>query len=237
MIQRLLSVIYVDLRLQARNGFYHAVAFVLIIWAIVVSQLPSLNWVYLMPAVLLGNLLTVSFYFIGGLILLEKSEGTLEAQVVSPLTDGEYLASKLITLCALSLFESLVMVWTAVGSELDLLPMAAGIASASVLYSLAGFLAVSRYDSINEYIFPSVLYVVVLQLPYLHYFGLWESQVLYIHPLQGPLVLMSAAFVSASEGLWGYGLGCSVAWIILAFLASRRAFQRFVVLREGAGVH
>lgn len=49
---------------------------------------------------MLGNLPLATFFFIAGLVLLEKGEGTLEAQIVTPLTAGGYLASKILTLTA-----------------------------------------------------------------------------------------------------------------------------------------
>ena len=64
----------------------------------------------MLPAVVFGNLVAVNFYFMAGLILLGKGEGTLEAQVVTPLAYWEYLVSKTVTLAALSLVEQFVIV-------------------------------------------------------------------------------------------------------------------------------
>ena len=64
--------------LQLRNGFYYAVAFVLACWFLLLTRLPPLDWGYVLPAVIFGNLVMVNFYFVAGLVLLEKDEGTLE---------------------------------------------------------------------------------------------------------------------------------------------------------------
>ena len=109
-MSRLLATMGTDLRLQHRNGFYYAVAFVLILFAILVSQLPAFDWTRWLPPLVFGNLVMVSFFFVGGLVLLEKGEGTLEAQVVTPLRVGEYLGSKIATLALLSLVENLIIV-------------------------------------------------------------------------------------------------------------------------------
>ena len=91
-MHRLAATVLLDLRLQLRNGFYYAVAFVLACWFLLLTRLPPLDWGYVLPAVVFGNLVMVNFYFVAGLVLLEKGEGTLEAQVVTPLADWEYLA-------------------------------------------------------------------------------------------------------------------------------------------------
>lgn len=232
-MHRLAATVRLDLRLQVRNGFYYAVAFVLACWFGVLTRLPPIDWGYVLPAVVFGNLVMVNFYFVAGLVLLEKGEGTLEAQVVTPLADWEYLASKALTLAALSVVEQVVIVWSAYGSGFAAGPLVAGVALAGVLYTLTGFLLVARYRSINEFLFPSVLFTTVLSLPMLHYFGLWDTPLFYLHPFTAPLMLLGGAFRPIALWEWTYGVLYSAAWAGLLLLAGRRAFDRFIVAREG----
>ena len=232
-MSRLFATIRVDIRLQVRNGFYYAVVFFLLGWFVLLSQLPEIDWGYLLPPIVLGNLVAVSFYFMGGLVLLEKGEGTLEAQVVTPLADWEYLVSKIVTLTALSLVEHLMIVSSAYGPGFGAASLVVGIALAAILYTLLGFIAVARYDSINEYLFPSTFYVMALSLPFLHYFGVWESWLMYLHPLQAPLVIMKGAFRPIEAWEWAYGLLYSALWITILFGFNRRAFSRFIIAGEG----
>jgi len=245
-VLRFAATVATDIRLQHRNGFYYAVAFVLAVFAIVITALPVFDWSLWLPALLFGNLVMVSFFFIGGLILLEKTEGTLEAQVVTPLRLREYLGSKLLTLVALSLAENLIVVLLVLKAGMPddsgyrALPLAPilllglGIATAAVLYTLFGFMTVARYDSINEFLLPATFIVTALSLPYLGYFDFWTSPLLYLHPLQGSLVTMKAAFFPVPQpALWA-GAVSTLAWIAIAYGLSRRAFRRFVIQKEGA---
>ena len=234
-MHRLAATVRLDLRLQMRNGFYYAVAFVLACWFVVLTRLPAIDWGYVLPAVVFGNLVMINFYFVAGLVLLEKGEGTLEAQVVTPLASWEYLASKALTLAALAVVEQVVIVWSAYGGGFAAGPLVAGIVLAGVLYTLAGFLLVARYRSINEFMFPSVLFTTVLSLPLLHYFGLWDSWLLYLHPFAAPLVLLGGAFRPIAPWEWAYGALYSAAWAGFLLLAGLRAFDRFIVAREGVG--
>src|SRR3982750_3529278 len=155
---RLLATIRCDLRLQQRNGFYYATAFVVAVYALGLSQLHAagirLNLAALLPALVLNNLMITSFYFVGALVLLEKTEGTLAAQVVSPLRAGEYLAAKVITLTALALAYNLAVVALVVGDRFGALALIAGVGAMSALMVMAGFLAVARYESVNEFLIP-----------------------------------------------------------------------------------
>lgn len=232
-MKRLLATLRCDVRLQLRNGFYYAAAFVAAVNVLILHWLPreSLGW--LLPALLLENMLINTFYFMAGLVLLEKGEGTISAQVVTPLRTWEYLAAKVLSLALLSVVEALAIAGLALRLGFAPIPLVAGIALAAALFCLYGFIVVARYDSINEYLLPSVLYTAVLGLPLLGYFGLWASPLLYLHPVQAPLVILQAAFRPLAAWQWAYGLVYSALWIGIAGGLSQRAFRRFVVRTEG----
>ena len=138
------------------------------------------------------------------------------------------------TLAALSVVEQVAIVWSAYGGGFAAGPLVGGIVLAAILYTLTGFLLVARYRSINEYMFPSVLFTVVLSLPMLHYFGLWDTWLLYLHPFTAPLVLLAGAFGPIPSWQWVYGVLYASAWAGLLLLAGRRAFDRFIVARGGS---
>jgi fluoroquinolone transport system permease protein len=233
-MRRLIATMRCDITLQARHGFYYATAFVLIICVALSSQVSALDLKWLLPPLVLGNLLMNTFYFIGGLILLEKSEGALEAQVVTPLRTWEYLASKVCTLMLLSLVENLVIVFLVAGSAFNLPLLATSIVLTSVIYCLAGILVVVRYDSINEYLMPSVLYTSILSAPLASYLVRWEFPLFYLHPLYATLLLAQAAFQPLSGWKTAYGTLYSLLWGGLLAAFSGRAFRRFITERMSA---
>jgi fluoroquinolone transport system permease protein len=235
-MKRLLATLVCEIQLQYRNGFYYATVFVLAAWLGLFSQLPRFDLGYALPACVLGNLFITTFYFVGGLVLLEKEEGSLEARVVTPLRTGEYLAAKVITLSGLALVENLILVagLSLLGfnrAGVNALPLCLGLLLAAGLLCLAGFAAIARYHSINEFLFPSLGYVIGLSLPFIDYFGLWRSPLFYLHPLQAPLLLLQAAFQPVARGQVVYGLLYSALWLGIAYLATRHAFDRFIIGR------
>ena len=174
-----------------------------------------------------------TFYFIAGLVILEKGEGTMEAQVVTPLRTWEYLASKIITLTGLSIVESFVIVVFSYGFNFNWLAMIFGIVLLGPIYTLFGFIAVVRYDSINEYIFPSAMYTIIFSIPMIFYFNIRDDWFFYLHPLQAPLVLLKAAFQPVEFWQYFYGILYSILWIGIVFSISRWVFNRFVTARGG----
>lgn len=233
-MSRLVATLRCDVRLQYRNGFYWAVAFLVAALLVVITQIPPLDWKPVLPPLVLGNLVTATFFFMAGLVLLEKKEGTLAAQIVTPLSATDYLVSKIGTLTALSIVEHVLLALITVGTAFNPVALVVGVVAAAALYCLAGFGAVVRYDAINEMMFPTIVWVTLFSLPILHYAGLWSSPVMYLHPFQAPLVVLEAAVQPIEAWEWAYGLGYSALWIGLGFIWCRRSFQRFVVSAAGA---
>lgn len=232
---RLAATVHGDARLQLRQGFYYAAAFVLVVLIAVGRQLPAdvLEWV--LPVIVLSNVQINTFYFLAGLVLLEKGEGTLQAQVVTPLRPGEYLASKVVTLTVLSVVENIALVLATLGPATLLrggLVLLVGIVLASLLFCFSGLLAVARHDSINEFLMPSFLYTLVLTLPLLPYFGLLASPLFDLHPMQAPLALLRQCFDRGPAPSLLALASCAAGTAIAARL-SLRAFHRFVVNGTG----
>jgi fluoroquinolone transport system permease protein len=232
-MKRLLSTVRYEFRLQYRNGFYYAAAFVAVLLVIGLLQIPAQSRALILPVLVMQNLMINTFYFTGGLVLLEKGQGTLEAQVVTPLRTWEYLAAKVVTLSILSLFESTVIVLLGYGFGFRWLPLAAGILLMAAIMTLFGFIVVARYDSINEYLMPSVLYLFVFTIPILDYFQVMESWLFYLHPLQGPVLLLKAAFEPVQYWQMIYGVLYAGLWVALVYLWSKRSFYQFIVRKEG----
>jgi len=232
-MNRLLTTMRWDIALQVRNGFYYATAFVVAMWALIFLQLPALNIAWFLPCLVAGNLLMNTFYFISGLVLLEKGEGTLSALVVTPLRIGEYLTAKIGTLTLLATLENVLIVGLLYGFGFRAVPLVLGIVLVSAFYVLTGFVAVARYDSINQYLFPSVIYSSLVSLPLLPYLAQWDHWLLYVHPLQGLLVLLQAAFEPVAAWKLVFGVLYAAFWIGIVYRWSRRAFTRFILVGSG----
>jgi fluoroquinolone transport system permease protein len=231
-MRRWFSSLRWDVVVQFRNGFYLVSGLFTAIWLGLLSLLPkdgSIDLGLLIPAFMVMNLLITTFYYVGALVLLEKNEGTLTALVVTPLRDLEYLAAKIVSLTGLAVVESLVIVGLVFGLRFNILPLLAGAAVLGAFYTLIGFVAIARYQSINEYLMPSALVVLLLMLPLVDYLGLWRSALFAVHPLQPLLVIMRGSFVSLAGWEIGYGIGGALLWLAVGLLWARRVYARFVV--------
>ncbi|HCK65082.1 MAG TPA: ABC transporter permease [Anaerolineae bacterium] len=232
-MNRLLSTARWDVSLQYRNGFYFVSAFVAAFFIILLRQFPSVDWSYWWPAIITGNLTINAFYFMAGIVLLEKSEGTLEAQVITPLRPWEILLSKVLTLGLLSLFETLLIIVLVQGVNFNWFLLVTSIVFYIAMLALYGFFVVARYDSISEFILPSVVWTLGFSLPLLYYFDIWRNPIMFLHPLQAILILIQSSFASVPTWQIVYGISYSILWTGIALYFSLRAFHKFVVVKEG----
>lgn len=237
-MKRLGAAIRTDVRLQLRNGFYHAAAFIAVFSILGLRYLPAQMREFVLPALVVSNLLIGTFYFIAGLVLLEKAERTLEAIAVTPLRGHEYLAAKVITLGVLSLIENSAIVVLSHGFRIHILPLILGILMGAAVYTLFGFAVVARYSSINEFLLPSIVWATPLFVPFLHYFGLWGGgfwELFFaLQPLQPSLILMRAAFVPVSAIELALAIAAGALWILIFWVWTRRGYARFAVRQEVA---
>lgn len=230
-LRRIASSLRWEVVLQFRNGFYYAVGFIMACLVLIYTQLPQLDMRAVLPGILLGNLLVTTFYFMAGLVMLERGEGSLEARVVTPLRSSEYLLVKVLALSLLVLAENLLIAGMFSGFRFALFPASLGLVLAGIMFSLVGFLAVVRYDTINEFLMPSMGFTMVMMLPLLDFFDVVQSPLFLLHPLQAGLTLIEGGFRPLSGLEWAYGLTYSLVTVLVLFVLCRRAFRRFVTAR------
>lgn len=231
-MRRLVSTLRRDAILQLRHGFLLAGAVVALFWVLVLGQLPEAALTPALAPFLFLNLLVTTFYFVAGWVLFEKGEGTLEALVVTPLRESEYLLSKIAVLTLLGAAEGLVIVLFVHGADFGWLAAAAGTVLSATLYTCLGFVLVSRYDSINEFLLPSSLFTFAMQLPVIDVIGLWESPLFLLWPTYASLVLLQAAFQPVPVWKLAYAVvyASTASWLL--FRLALASYRRFIVRQE-----
>ena len=228
-MNRLVSALSWDVRLQNRYGFYAVYSVVTGMYVAGVLVAPD-AWIgWLAPLVIFSDPAFLGFYFIAALVLFEKGEGVINALVTSPLTTGEYLLSKAASLTLLATLASIVLALAAAGLQVSFLPLLVSVMLTSVLFVFVGFVAVARFDSLNAYFMTAIVYLMPFSLPFLPYFGVLEHPLFYLLPTHGSLLLLSAGFEPVPTWQLAYAVAYLAVWCIAAFVAARRAFDHHIV--------
>ncbi|MCB0073263.1 MAG: hypothetical protein KDE20_17460 [Caldilineaceae bacterium] len=232
-MNRLVATLRWDLVNQYRQGFYIAGGFVIVVWAIVLWNLPAPVVELLLPFLIFFDLSIFGFYFMAGMLFLEKGDGVLQALVVTPMRSWEYLVSKSATLALLAVLVSVAVVLLVHGFAVNWWLFVPAVALNSWLLVLIGFMLAARFDAINEFLIPSIFYMVPSQLPALQYFGIWESPLLYLVPTMPSMLLLEGAFGAIAGWQIVYAFVYLLAACVLVTWWAQRTFVRFVVRAGG----
>lgn len=232
---RLLTALRLELTLQVRQRFLHAAVFSGLIWLAVLLPMPAHLRPVAEPYVLAGDVTIIGFFFIAGSVFFEKQERTLSAVIASPLRFVEFLSAKLIVLLAVSVFVAVSVTTIVHGFSYRPVPMIAGVVLGTLLMLLVGFISSLPFDSISDWFLAATVPLAVMNLPLLHYSGLWPNPVLYLLPTQGPLLLLGAAFDQRQLAPWQIGYALVYPALCVAGLqwVSGKLFVRYVATTAG----
>ena len=179
---RLRSLILWDIRFQARYGFYFLYAVLTAIYVAVLSAVPE-GWREKAAAILIfSDPASMGLFFMGAIVLLEKSQRTPWALAVSPVRAAEYIAAKVMSLSAISLVVAAVLTAAAgvdaganagaYGSagagafgSVDSYIVLFGTVLSSVVFTLLGIIIATRISSLNQFILWTVPMELVCFVP------------------------------------------------------------------------
>jgi fluoroquinolone transport system permease protein len=182
----------------------------------------------LVPALAVGMLQVTAFFFAAALLLLERSERTLTALAVSPVTPACYLAVRMVTLTTLATAELVGVVWIAFGLTGTWPLIVASTMAMGVVYTGFGVLVASRYSSINRLLLPASMVVTVLLLPLLPHFGLAPRVPFLLHPIEPALTLIRAAYLPTTPTDLAFGVVGCVVWAAASFWWGQRAVRHMM---------
>jgi fluoroquinolone transport system permease protein len=113
---------------------------------------------------------TIGLSFVGAMVLVEKSQGTLFALGVTPARPAAYVAAKAVSLTLLTFASSLAVLACATGGKLDLGRQLLALALCSAVAVLIGLLCVARVASMNQLITTLLWVQTLLYVPLLSHF-------------------------------------------------------------------
>ncbi|MEZ4813065.1 MAG: ABC transporter permease [Caldisericia bacterium] len=226
-MSRLLVQLKNDFRLLVRHNLVGATVFMTVFWAILfllaLASFPAKYvFEYILPIILLTDTSTMGFYFLAGMVLFEKDQNVISGLVVSPLTSGEYIWSKVVSMGLLTALSGGVIAIASVwGRGMNMFWAIVGLFLIAVFYSLVGFISVAKIDNITKYLFVGSLYFVFFNLPILGIYDVWKGFTIYLHPVWPFALLMQAPFVGIEIWQILYSLGYIAISITIAFIFAK----------------
>lgn len=210
---RLRNLFLFDIRFQARYGFYFLYTVLTVLYVIVLFALPE-NWREKAATIFIfSDPAAMGLFFMGAIVLLEKSQHTPCAAAVSPVRAVEYIIAKAGSLSVVSLAAAAVL---ALAANVDhLYIVLAGTAISSIMFTLFGIIIATKIVSLNQFILWTVPIEILCFVPaILHLFKITPAWSRY-YPVNVCMDMVSGNLPS------GTGLFNMIAMTIILFVLSR----------------
>ena len=202
-----------DIRFQAKYGFYFLYAVLTVIYTIVLFAVPG-SWKENTAAILIfSDPASMGLFFMGAIVLLEKSQHTPCAFAVSPVRPMEYIIAKVCSLSAISLVVAAILALAASVNNLHIVLF--GTAISSAIFTLFGIVIATKIISLNQFVLWTVPIEIVCFVPaILHLFKITPAWLRY-YPINVCMDMVSGCAPS------GIGILAVIAWTAILLVLSK----------------
>ncbi|MGN1164395.1 MAG: hypothetical protein ACI4S4_06300 [Candidatus Ornithospirochaeta sp.] len=161
-----------DLRLLFREGIIPLYALVTFIYAIVMSSVPS-EWRSMVSRILIfSDPSALGLYFMGAVVLTEKSQHMDAAFSVLPVSSRRHVLSKTIAMIVPSIVSALILAYIA--DVLDIV-LVFGTVIGSITFTLLGIIISSFVTELNTYILLTIpIMAATASVSVIHMIGLLD---------------------------------------------------------------
>jgi fluoroquinolone transport system permease protein len=216
-----------ELRFTARYGILAVYGIISVIYLLLLLWIDPAVRPLSGGVIILTDPAAMGLFFMGAMVLLEKSQQVNCALAVSPVRAGEYIAAKVLALGALGLLVALVVGAVAGNPPVGIV---LSVALGSPLFTMLGMMVACRSKSLNQFLLLSVPVETVVFLPALFYwFGGVSSPLWLLTPGVAGIVLLGG-----DTGLWLPAALSLLVWDAGVYLLCRREVKAYFV-RLGGG--
>lgn len=179
---RVIYSILNDIKFQFKYGFYLVYFIITMVYIGVVYALPPSLRQTASAVITFSDPAALGLFFMGAIVLFEKSERVLNSLFISPLKIDEYIFSKVFSLGLISTLVGIVITIITSYKNANILSLVIGLMLGSILFSLAGLIVATKVNSLNGFMIGLIPIGTFLSMPpFLLFFGV-NHPLLNLHP-------------------------------------------------------
>lgn len=175
------SLILSDIRFQYRYGFYFIYLVFSVLYVAILFALPE-DW--RKPAAMLmifTDPAAMGLFFMGAIVLFEKSERVLDSIAVSPVKPLEYALSKLVSIGLIATLVACAIGFSA-GVVAKPLLFVSAVFLCSCLFSALGLVVACKTSTLNQFMIAAVPAEIVIIVPAVLWMFWLKLDILFLHP-------------------------------------------------------
>ena len=215
---RLGRLIRGDIHFQWKYGFYFIYFILTLLYVCAIAALPE-HWKNNIAAIMIySDPAAMGLFFMGAIVLLEKSQKVLNAMVVSPVKVSEYILSKTVALIDISTIIAMILGLVSVSNHL--LGIAVGTALTSEIFTMLGIIAATRISNLNQFL------IVIMPI----------EIVCFVPPIVGLFVKLPDIFrffpftacmnlITGKNSLLSFDMVLVIATLIILYIVARRTVR------------
>ncbi|MEO1218025.1 MAG: hypothetical protein AAFY45_31135 [Bacteroidota bacterium] len=169
----------------------------------------------------------IGLFFMGLGYLMERNQGILGALIVTPQNLHTYLIARIISFSLIGGLCALGMAFAVLGVDFHIIPFFAGVFLTSTLFCMLGVGIAVYSTEFLLFLLRSIPVLILMSLPLLAYYQLFDSELFELFPIQGPLKLITSSYEADSftnNLFWQYLR--SFSWVLLAYGILYRFMKR-----------
>lgn len=226
---KLKNLIKGDILFQFKYGFYYLYIIIICLYIVLLSMLSGNIKSIICDTLILSDPGAMGMFFMGAIILLEKSERIVNSIAVSPINTCQYILSKVLSISLISVIAGSFLILESESSNIMI--SLTGIFLSSVLFTLLGLIIGTKAISLNQYVIYTVPFEIILFVPaVLKRVGLIKkSSLLFLNP--GCLLIN---LVQGDSSTFVLSFIISLFFIILFFIIAKVCVSK--MFNEAGGI-
>ena len=178
---KLMALLHGDVRVQFKYGFYLLDLFFSLFYIGLLAAFPQAWRQTAAVLMVFSDPAALGLFFMGALVLFEKSERVLDSLAIAPVKVRDYVLSKLLSLALISTLVALA-IGAFGGIVASPLYFLAGVMLGSCLFSALGLMVAARIATLNQFIVFTVPIQIATNIPAIAYIAGWQPVWLLLHP-------------------------------------------------------
>jgi fluoroquinolone transport system permease protein len=219
---KLKNLVMGDIYFQIKYGFYFVYMVFTLFYICLLFAFPVSIRGKSVSILIYSDPAAMGLFFMGAIILLEKSQRVLNSIAVSPVRVSQYILSKVISLGIIGTLVGVIL--TLFSGADNILGTVVGTFLGSVIFTLLGLIAATKVNSLNQFMVATIPFEILCLVPPILYLLGYQKDFMLLHP--GSIIILMIGGKVFHPVL----LGLLCLWIgiiyLLAFQSVKKMFQR-----------
>ncbi len=218
---RFLNLLKNEFRFAVKYGILLLYVILTVFYVVLLSAIPEKAITITGAILIFTDPAAMGLFFMGAVMLLEKSQRVNHALSVTPIKISEYIMAKSLSLLIVGTAAAII-IGCAAGA--NIIGVFLAVVFSSLLFSICAIIVAVKTESLNSFMLGTTPFEIVICLPAILYlFGVLKSDLWVIHPGVAAIVMLTE-----KQNLWVCCIISLCIWNLIAFVFCQKAVSKYM---------